>query len=66
MKKVKVTGKDKDPVYEFLTSSAKETGEVGWNFEKFLIGKDGKVVGRFKSSVKPESPELTSAIEKLL
>lgn len=66
MKKTKVVGKDKDPIYEFLTNATNEKGEVAWNFEKFLVGKDGKVVGRFKSSVKPESEELTQAIEKNL
>ena len=39
---------------------------MSWNFEKFLIGKDGTVVGRYKSGVGPESPELTKAIEAAL
>jgi glutathione peroxidase len=41
-------------------------GPVAWNFEKFLIGKDGSVVGRFKSAVEPESAELKAAIEAAL
>jgi glutathione peroxidase len=41
-------------------------GPVAWNFEKFLIGKDGTVVGRFKSSVEPDSAELKAAIEAAL
>lgn len=41
-------------------------GPVAWNFEKFLIGKDGSVVGRFKSAVEPESAELKAAIETAL
>ena len=41
-------------------------GPVAWNFEKFLIGKDGSVVGRFKSAVEPESSELKGAIEAAL
>ena len=37
--------------------------QVGWNFEKFLIGRDGKVVGRFKSAVAPNADELVKAIK---
>jgi len=66
MKKLKVLGKDKDPIYQFLTDNAPDKGDVKWNFEKFLIDKDGKVKGRFLSSVKPESEELKKAIEGLL
>ncbi|MFO0203454.1 MAG: glutathione peroxidase [Alphaproteobacteria bacterium] len=63
--KVKVLGENKDPVYRFLTAS---TGgvDVGWNFEKCLVGRNGSVVGRFESGVTPDSPELKSAIEKAL
>jgi len=69
MAKVAVKGDDKVPLYKYLT--AKETdpkfpGEVGWNFEKFLIGRNGDVVGRFKSGVAPDSPELLGAIKKEL
>jgi len=42
------------------------SGDVAWNFEKFLIGRDGAVLGRFKSSVEPDGPELISAIESAL
>ena len=42
------------------------TGDVEWNFEKFLINKDGDAVARFKSSIEPDSIEITTAIEKLL
>jgi glutathione peroxidase len=64
--KVVVKGKDQIALYKFLTS--KETnpdhaGEVGWNFEKFLIGRDGQVAGRFKSAVAPNSETLTKAIK---
>ena len=41
-------------------------GDVEWNFEKFLINKEGEAIARFKSSVEPESIEITKAIEKLL
>jgi glutathione peroxidase len=51
--------------YTTLTQS-EPAGPVAWNFEKFLIGKDGTVLGRFKSGVEPESAELTGAIEAAL
>ncbi|HVE14209.1 MAG TPA: glutathione peroxidase [Elusimicrobiota bacterium] len=64
--KVVVLGADKHPLYRWLTGHAPKTGEVGWNFEKFLVDRSGKVVGRFRSPVKPDSPELAAAIEKSL
>lgn len=67
--KVIVKGEGICPLYKFLTS--KETnkefgGEVTWNFEKFLVGTKGEVIGRFESSVDPESDELITAITKAL
>jgi glutathione peroxidase len=47
-------------------NTAEPAGDVAWNFEKFLIGKDGTVLGRFKSAVDPEAAELTAAIEAAL
>ena len=67
--KVKVLGTNKVPLFQHLTSSAtnpKFAGEINWNFEKFLIGRDGQLLGRFKSPVEPESRELTAAIEAAL
>src|SRR5499427_10879347 len=67
--KVKVLGRDKVPLFQHLTSSAtnpKFPGEIDWNFEKFLIGRDGQIIGRFKSPVEPQSRELTGAIEAAL
>lgn len=63
--KITVKGSEKHPLYAFLTQ-AEPAGEVKWNFEKFLIGKDGKVVGRFMSDITPESDTLVQAIEKAL
>ena len=63
--KTKVLGADKSPVYAFLTKST-GGGEVGWNFEKFLVGKNGLVIERFSSNVKPLSEHLTAAIDKAL
>ncbi|MDP8965400.1 MAG: glutathione peroxidase [Cyanobacteriota bacterium] len=64
--KVHAKGSEQHPLYTQLTSTVQPTGEVAWNFEKFLIGKQGEVVARFKSGVKPDSPELIAAIEKEL
>jgi len=51
------------PIYQFL---AAKHGAPKWNFHKYLVGKDGKVIAAFPSSVTPESPELKAAIEKSL
>lgn len=64
--KVHAKGDDQHPVYQFLTQNAPETGDVQWNFEKFLIARDGRVIGRFNSKVAPLDGELTNAIEKAL
>ncbi|HEY9603332.1 MAG TPA: glutathione peroxidase [Allocoleopsis sp.] len=64
--KVHAKGSEQHPLYARLTSTAEPTGDVSWNFEKFLVSKQGEVVARFKSSVKPDSPELIAAIEREL
>src|SRR5271166_637627 len=61
--KISVAGPDKAPLYQFLTATG---GEIKWNFTKFLIDRNGKVIARFESAVKPDSLEVTSAIEKAL
>jgi glutathione peroxidase len=68
MAKVHAKGPEIAPVYKTLTQDTPEgiKGEVKWNFTKFLVDKDGKIVARFESKVTPESPEVTGAIEKLL
>jgi glutathione peroxidase len=69
MAKVSVKGSDITPLYAFLTDKAsnpKTGGEIGWNFTKFLVGPEGKVIARFDSEVEPDSKDLTSAIEKAL
>lgn len=63
--KITVKGNGKDPLYAFLTNAA-PAGEVKWNFEKFLVGKDGQVIARFPSSVAPESDTMIDAVEKAL
>lgn len=65
--KIKALGKDKSPLYEKLTNnSVTEKGDVKWNFEKFLISKDGKIVKRFPTKVEPTSAEVVAAIESEL
>ena len=64
--KVVVTGSTKDPLYEWLTTSFEPRGDVQWNFEKFLVGKDGHVLGRYTSSVSPSSKQLLGDIENAL
>jgi glutathione peroxidase len=61
--KIVVKGPNKAPLYKTLTEGATPPGEVSWNFEKFLVGRDGRVVGRYKSSVAPDDAKLTGAIE---
>lgn len=63
MAKISVKGSDTAPLYQYLQQAA---GDVRWNFTKFLVGKDGKVIQKFDSGVAPESAELTKAIEQAL
>jgi glutathione peroxidase len=62
--KISVKGADKAPLYQYLTSTG--GGEIQWNFTKFLVDKNGKVIKRFESAVTPDSPEVISAIEGAL
>jgi glutathione peroxidase len=62
--KVHASGAKTEP-YTTLTQT-EPAGDVAWNFEKFLIGKDGTVLARFKSGVAPDASELTAAIEAAL
>ena len=62
--KVHARGKTTEP---FTTlNQVSPSGDVEWNFEKFLINTEGDAIARFKSSIAPDSPEITQAIEKLL
>ena len=67
--KISVAGKDKAPLYQFLTDKAanpKTGGEIPWNFTKYLVDRNGKVLARWDAAVEPESREMTSAIEAAL
>ncbi len=59
-------GEGQHPLYQFLTSQETQpqpAGEIKWNFEKFLIGKDGKIAARFAPKTQPDSEEVVKAIE---
>ena len=64
--KLSVRGKDIAPLYRYLTKESGFPGDIEWNFTKFVIGRDGRIVARFPSKVTPDSPEVTAAIEKAL
>jgi glutathione peroxidase len=67
--KISVKGEDKHPLYRHLTEEASNpgfAGEIKWNFNKFLVGRDGRVVARFESADKPESEKVTKAVEAAL
>ncbi len=64
--KIVVKGEGQAPLYKTLTgadSDPKFAGDITWNFEKFLVGRDGQVINRFKPATKPETTEIVSAIE---
>lgn len=64
--KIVVRGQGQAPLYKYLTGHPKFRGEVDWNFEKFLIGRNGEVIARFKSEVEPLSGTMVKAIETAL
>jgi glutathione peroxidase len=67
--KLDVKGEEQHPLYSILSESADDSGKAGnvrWNFEKFLVGRDGRVVRRFRSKVEPEDPKIVEAVESLL
>jgi glutathione peroxidase len=69
LEKIEVNGQGRHPLYQRVVDTADATGHTGdirWNFEKFLIGPDGEVAARFGPQVEPDAPEVISAIESLL
>jgi glutathione peroxidase len=62
--KLSVKGDDIDPLFQYLTTEPNPdfTGEIKWNFEKFLIDENGKLIHRYRSTVKPLSDEITKAL----
>jgi glutathione peroxidase len=67
LEKQDVNGAKRSPLYQWLIGSAAGGGsDIGWNFEKFLVGRDGAVLRRFSPKTKPASPEVVAAIEAAL
>jgi glutathione peroxidase len=69
MSKISVKGDDQHPLYKQLTDPSTNgpfAGEIGWNFTKFLVGRDGKVVARFDSKTKPDDAKVIETVETAL
>ena len=64
--KIEVNGDKQSKLYDFLKSDADDHSNIGWNFEKFLVGKDGKVVARSKTRTSPDAPEVVKLLEEEL
>ena len=67
--KISVKGDDQNPLYRFLTSKTTDpgfSGDVKWNFQKYLIDRNGNIIRRFLSAVEPLSTDVTSAVEQAL
>lgn len=64
--KIEVKGEAQAQLYRYLTTEAGFDGPISWNFNKFLVGRDGKVIHRFGSTTKPMSTDLIEALEKAL
>lgn len=67
--KIDVNGELRHPLYAELTKAEDDggrAGDVGWNFEKFVVSREGEVVGRFRTPVAPDDPAITEAIEASL
>ena len=63
--KIEVNGAGRAPLYNDLAGTASPfPGDIKWNFTKFLVGRDGKIVARFEPTTQPDAPEVTAAIEK--
>jgi glutathione peroxidase len=67
--KIEVNGEGRDPLYAWLTEQATAPdgpGDIKWNFAKFLVGKDGRVLARYSPMVAPDDPTLVADIEAAL
>jgi glutathione peroxidase len=62
--KVEVNGPGRHPLYAWLIESSGNGGDISWNFEKFLVSKDGRKVQRFSPRTTPEDPKLREAIAR--
>ena len=69
LEKTEVNGENRHPLYEALTQTpdaSGTSGDIEWNFEKFLVGADGEVRARFRPQTVPDDPDVTTAIEAAL
>jgi glutathione peroxidase len=66
MAKISVIGKDMHPLYRYLTTHSNPPDDIKWNFNKFLIDKQGNIAARFDSKVTPNDPAIIAKIEELL
>ncbi|MBK9120915.1 MAG: glutathione peroxidase [Phycisphaerales bacterium] len=67
--KISVKGRDQHELYKWLTSETTNpgfAGEIDWNFAKFLVGRDGRVIARFTARTKPDDAKVIAAIEEAL
>jgi glutathione peroxidase len=67
--KIEVNGADRHPIYDELTAfpdAEGETGDIQWNFEKFVLGPDGKILARFRPMTTPDDPAVLAVIEESL
>jgi glutathione peroxidase len=64
--KIDVNGMNADPLYVWLKAQPGGTGDITWNFNKFLLGRDGKLIKRYDSTVTPEDPGLNADIQAAL
>lgn len=66
MEKISVKGDSQHPLYRYLTKESPFPGTITWNFNKFLLDREGRVAARFDTKTKPESSEVMARIEELL
>src|SRR5204862_6944608 len=64
--KIVVKGEGIHPLYKYLTTETPYTGDIGWNFAKFLVDKEGNVVARYAPKLDPLAPEVVDKVEELL
>lgn len=64
--KISVKGSDKHPLYQYLTEKSPFPGEVEWNFQKYLVDRNGNIVARFPHRMKPSAPEVAKEVERVL
>ena len=64
--KISVKGDDQHPLYRYLTNDTNFKGDIGWNFTKFLVDRNGKVVARFATKVIPTDDEVTQKLNQYI